>query len=439
MRNVGFLNVSYGEDYAAALRICREYRIGRIYESLYLCRRWPCNTDAALSIEQANQNDAFKDRIRTTEILARQEIAKSIAEIAITMRKTKVGHMIGWKKSRQGPSCGQKFHALFNGGECQKSLTALCLELLVEQKKSWLDLREGCGSLKNVRDREISCRGFSVRLQYNPGRIKSSLARVGEEQGKDQRCFLCLDHLPEGQKGILHRGKYLILCNPMPVFSSHFTVSHVYHRPQAIADNMDTYLQLMADFGSGWMVLYNGPKCGASAPDHLHFQAIPSGQMPIEDEILEEKRLTLTTQVDGVLLYRARGLGREVIILEGDDRVAVGNAFKRFLDTLKTVLLTDEEPMMNIAGFHKERKWSLVIFPRQKHRPDTFFMEGNARVVVSPGVIDMGGVMITPVEKDFDRLDAASVESIYREMSLDEKTIERAIKAMTTFSPALSL
>ena len=331
----------------------------------------------------------------------------------------------------KNPLINEKVYTTFNGEESLKSLSALCLDLLSDQKESWLHFRVGCGSLKNVRDREISCRGFSVRLQYNPGRIKSSLARVGDKHGRNQRCFLCLDHLPEGQKGILLRDEYLILCNPMPVFSSHFTVSHVCHRPQAIAEHIDTILQLMADLGSGWTVLYNGPKCGASAPDHLHFQAIPSGQMPIEDEILEENRLVLSTQFDGVLLYRARGLGREVIILEGNDRVAVGNVFKRFLDALRTVLLMDDEPMMNIAGFYKERKWSLVVFPRQKHRPDAFFMEGTARVVVSPGVIDMGGVMITPVKKDFDRLDATSIESIYKEMSLDEKTVERAIKAMT--------
>ena len=198
-----------------------------------------------------------------------------------------------------------------------KSLPELCLELLSEQKKTWPDLREGYESLKDVRERDLPCRGFSVRLQYNPGRIKSSLADVSEKNVNERRCFLCLDHLPEGQKGILYRSEYLILCNPMPVFSSHFTVSHLDHRLQAIAEHIDTFLQLMADFGSGWTVLYNGPKCGASAPDHLHFQAAPSGQMPIEKEIREEKRLTLMKQVDGVLLYRVRDLGREVIILEG--------------------------------------------------------------------------------------------------------------------------
>jgi hypothetical protein len=152
--------------------------------------------------------------------------------------------------------------------------------------------------------------------------------------------------------------------------------------------------------------------------------------MPIEKEIREEKRLTLMKQVDNVLLYRLRDLGREVIILEGNEPMAVGGAFKGFLNALKKVLLIDEEPMMNIAGFYKERKWRLVIFPRRKHRPDVFSREGDARVVVSPGVIDMGGLLITPIEKDFDRLDAASVESIFGEVSLEGKTVERAIDAM---------
>jgi hypothetical protein len=216
----------------------------------------------------------------------------------------------------------------------------------------------------------------------------------------------------------------------MPVFSSHFTVSHLDHRLQVIAEHIDTFLQLMADFGSGWTVLYNGPRCGASAPDHLHFQAAPSGQMPIEKEIREGKRLTLMKQVDNVLLFRLRDLGREVIILEGDEPMAVGGAFKGFLNALKKVLRIDGEPMMNIAGFYKERRWRLVIFPRRKHRPDAFFREEDARVVVSPGVIDMGGLLITPIEKDFDRLDTAAVEGIYGEVSLDGETVKRAIDTM---------
>ena len=335
-----------------------------------------------------------------------------------------------WQKDDLASILTQKTYSTFDGGDRTKSLPELCLELLCEQKKAWLDLRKGCESLRDVREREVSCRGFSVRLQYNPGRIKSSLADVDEKKANERRCFLCLDHLPEGQKGILYRSEYLILCNPMPVFSSHFTISHLDHHRQVITEHIGTLLQLMAEFGAGWTVLYNGPKCGASAPEHLHFQAGPSGQMPVEEEIREEKRLILLTQIDGILLYRVRDLGREVVILEGDDPMAVGGAFKGFLNALKKVLLIDEEPMINIAGFHEGRKWRLVIFPRRKHRPDAFFRQGDARVVVSPGLIDMGGVLVTPVKKDFERLDAAAVEGIYGEVSLDAKTVEKAIGAM---------
>jgi len=325
------------------------------------------------------------------------------------------------------PLLNQKSSATFNEGE---NLPKLCLKLLSDQKKAWQNLREGYELLKEVRERDLSYRGFSVRLQYNPGRIKSSMAVVDEKNQKERQCFLCLDHLPQAQKGIFYRKDYLILCNPMPIFFSHFTISHLDHRLQTIAEHIDTFLQLMADFGSGWIILYNGPKCGASAPNHLHFQAAPSGKMPIEKEIRGEKRLTLMTKVDSVLIYRAKDLGREVILLEGDDRMAVGSVFNGYLDALKKVLILNEEPMINIAGFHEKRKWRLVIFPRRKHRPDIFFKGGDARVVVSPGVIDMGGLIITPMKKDFERLEGAAVKGIYKEVSLERKIVEKTIEVM---------
>ena len=353
-----------------------------------------------------------------------------VREEPFTMGETTVSHLIGYKKLGRSPFLRRKVYAAFDEGSRVRSLPELCLELLAEQKKVWLELREAYESLKDVRERDVRRRGFPIRLQYNPGRIKNSLADVGEGNAKERQCFLCLDNLPEGQKGILYRSEYLILCNPMPVFSSHFTISHLDHRHQSVAESIDTLLQLMTDFGSDWMVLYNGPQCGASAPDHLHFQAGPSGKMPIEKEIQGGKRLTLTTRVDSVLLYRMSDLGREVIVLEGDDPIAVIRAFEDLLNALKKILLVSEEPMINIAGFRKERKWYLTIFPRRKHRPGAFFKEGDARVVVSPGVIDMGGLLITPVERDFYRLDAAAAEGIYREVSLEGKTVERAIEAL---------
>jgi hypothetical protein len=339
-----------------------------------------------------------------------------------------------WANGDPAAILDKKIYATFDGGEGLKDLSGLCLDFLSEQKRAWLDLREGCELLRGVRERILPCRGFSVRLQHNPGRIKSSLAAVGQETSKERQCFLCPGRLPEDQKGILHRGEYLILCNPMPVFSPHFTVSHLDHRPQIITEQIDAFLQLIADLGSGWAVLYNGPRCGASAPDHLHFQVVPLGQMPIEKEILERKRLALLTPVGDSLLYRVKDLGREVVVLEGNDSRSVGDAFRRFLDSLRKTLSMAEEPMINIAGFHKQEKgkWHLLIFPRRKHRPDAFFKKGEDRVVISPGVIDMGGVLITPMGKDFAQLDAASIESIYKEVSLEGKMVEKAIQESRT-------
>ncbi|MEI6154221.1 MAG: DUF4922 domain-containing protein [Deltaproteobacteria bacterium] len=323
-----------------------------------------------------------------------------------------------------------KIYAAFAGDNNLTNLSSLCLELLSEQKKTWPQLREGYKSLKNVKIREIPCGGFSVRVQHNPGRIRSTMADVAEKAINGRPCFLCLNNLPKAQEGILYRDTYLILCNPAPVFPSHLTISRLNHHPQTIAEHIDTLLQLSGDFGYRWTILYNGPKCGASAPDHLHFQAIPSGQMPIEKECLEENSLTMITGVGGAYILRARGLGREIIVIEGDDPAYIASMFKEILAAIKKVHHADEEPMVNIAVFHKEGKWRLLVFPRAKHRPDAFFKEVSDRVVVSPAVIEMGGVIVTPVEKDFERLDAHDVEGIYREVSLNAGIVDSILAAM---------
>jgi hypothetical protein len=239
-----------------------------------------------------------------------------------------------------------------------------------------------------------------------------------------------VEHLPESQKGILYRNEYLILCNPRPIFHSHFTISHVDHRGQTIVRDIQTLMRLLAEFGSGWTVFYNGPKCGASAPDHLHFQAAPSGQMLIEREMHEEKRFADQKRIDEVLFYRLRDMGRAIVVIEGANSASIEGIFKSFMNSLRRVLRLAEEPMMNIAGYCEGEKWRLVIFPRRKHRPDAFFKKEEARVVISPGLIDMGGVLITPLEKDFDRLNAAAVEKIYREVSLESEVLKEAIEGL---------
>jgi hypothetical protein len=322
----------------------------------------------------------------------------------------------------------QKTFAQFNGGESAASLSEHCLVLLAEQRESWQELKDAYDALKTVRTRNLFLNGFSVLLYYNPGRLRSATAAVGKNDVQERPCFLCLDNLPSEQKGIFYRNDYLILCNPRPVLPSHFTIAHVEHRPQAISESFDAFLNLTADLGHGWITLYNGPRCGASAPDHLHFQALPMGHMPIEHEIHGGTRLLLATRVEGVSIYAANDLGREILVLKGDNCESMTQTFLKVLAALKGAVHTDEEPMMNIAGFYDKGSWLVALFPRQKHRPDIFYKEGDERIVVSPGVVEMAGVLVTPMEEDFERLDAETVEAIYQEVSMDGDVFLKAIK-----------
>jgi hypothetical protein len=328
-----------------------------------------------------------------------------------------------------------RIFAAFESRQNSNDLTRLCLDLLSQQKKTWSDLHQGYEALDKVREREIACRGFSVHLQYNPGRINSSLADVDKKTVSVRPCFLCRNNLPEKQRGIVFEKEFLILCNPAPVFPSHLTICHREHRPQSMAENAVTFLQLIADLGDAWILLYNGPKCGASAPDHLHFQAVERGSMPIETQIIEENRLDTIREARGVQLSRARGLGREILVLDGDDRDALAVGLIDVLFTLKAILLSDEEAMVNVVGFHSMGKTRVLVFPRKKHRPEVFFRAGDDRIVVSPGAVEMGGVFVTPVERDFERLDAPTVEGILEEVCLDEKIMDRVIEALLRKNP----
>jgi hypothetical protein len=322
-----------------------------------------------------------------------------------------------------------KTFAIFKRDQNAKLLPELCMELLSEQKKTWPDLGQGYESLKDIMEREIICNGFSVHVQHNPGRIRSTMADVQEKSVSKRSCFLCLNNLPNNQKGVLYRGNFIILCNPMPVFSGHFTLAYLDHQPQHITEHIDAFLYLMSDLGSNWSVLYNGPRCGASAPDHLHFQVIPSENIPIEKEISDENKRIQIAYIDGVQLSRAYGLGRELIILEGNDPAAIASAFKQIVSELKKIFNTDTEPMMNIIGSHYGETLRLLIFPRTKHRPAAFFREGNDRVAVSPAVIEMGGVLVTPVESDFEHLDASAVEGIFMEVSMKGEVVQNVVDA----------
>lgn len=315
-----------------------------------------------------------------------------------------------------------RIYATFDGEKNGSELGPLCLELLAEQRASWPQLHRAYEALEQAKSRDIACDGFSVRLLHNPGRLTSTAASVNSADIDQRPCFLCEHHLPDSQHAILYHNDYLILVNPMPVTFAHFTIPHVSHMPQAITGNIDTLLGLAADFGEEWMILYNGPRCGASAPDHLHFQVIPAGRTPIEYEIRQRERLTpCGPNQNGASCCRVGNVGREVIMFTGKQADLVVEAVSRYIETLTKIAPSyeGEEPMINIAARLDDQTFTVLAFPRQKHRPDVFFREGNDRIMVSPAVVEMAGIVVTPFEKDFERLDATTIEDIYREVSLN--------------------
>ena len=293
--------------------------------------------------------------------------------------------------------------------------------LLEHQKKDWKQLTNGYNSLESVQTKIFEFDGFQFKVQYNPGRIISSSAKVDDKSIKERKCFLCFENLPAEQKGILYNHEYLILCNPFPIFPDHFTLPHVNHFPQRIKDVFFRLLSFSKDMANNYTVFYNGPKCGASAPDHLHFQAGNKFFMPIEAElnllrgkfgetIFEYSGFSATAVDDGM---------RRFILLESESVDILIDSFNRFYEVYSSLLGNSDEPMMNLLSSYDEKSgWRVIIFLRNKHRPSHYFAEGNQNILISPAAVDISGVCITPLEKDFAKITKDNLIDIFQEITI---------------------
>ena len=322
----------------------------------------------------------------------------------------------------------EKIYATYTVFDTSANLVKICAHLFRQQKRTWSMLADGCASLENVRTRAVECSGYTVSLQFNPRRIVSTNASVDEASIRARKCFLCADNLPADQKGILYKDQMIILCNPAPLFTGHLTIAHVEHRPQRIRPALEMFLGLSKELAPDYTLFYNGPKCGASAPDHLHFHAAPAGAIPIGKESEVPARRFAVTNVSGTTILLLEGLGREVVVLEGNDPSMLVELTHRLLDALEPPDSSDGEPMVNIICGHARGSWRILVFPRRKHRPSVFFNEGEGKVLISPAAVDMGGLIITPLEKDFLSITPEVIEQIYAEVSLGRETVVDALR-----------
>jgi Domain of unknown function (DUF4922) len=293
------------------------------------------------------------------------------------------------------------------------------------QMNSWEFLKKNYEALRNVQTKSFWFNGFKLKIQFNPGRIKSTSAEVDENSVKNRECFLCIKNLPEEQKGIKIRDDFILLCNPYPIFPQHFTISSFNHNPQRIIESFGELLELTRLLSPGYTVVYNGPACGASAPDHLHFQAGTKNFLPIENDIqllkndfgliIREDEFITTSFIDDGL--------RRLISIESTEQKMIEKSFDKILKAYEKLSEAEPEPMMNILCYYdNEFGWNVIIFLRSKHRPECFYKNDSDRILISPAAIDLGGVVVTPREVDYIRTEKDLLQKIFSEVSLDKKT-----------------
>lgn len=385
VRQIQFPNTSYGEDYALGLAFSRRYHIGRIYDELYLCRRWGGNSDAALSVEKVNANNLYKDRLRTMELKARQ-------------------HMLQGKADIMEDSSISRF---FN-----------------RQLEVWTDARHRFRDLKHVETRQFS---DQLKLQWNPARIVSTGAKIDKKTLGERPCFLCDKNRPKEQMSKQIDEKFHLLVNPFPILPVHFTIPARKHQPQLIYKNygeMHRFISLHSDL----MVFYNGPKCGASAPDHLHFQAGTNGILPLQTnwQRLSRNLTDIISLNDEERISVVRDFIVPAFVIISKSAESDEALFRRLYKAMPQ--RGDEtEPMMNIISWRKGEEFISVVIPREKHRPEAYFAEGDAQFVVSPGALDMSGLIITPREADFRKLTEEKALSLLQECGVSEEKMNAII------------
>lgn len=385
VRQIQFPNTSYGEDYALGLAFSRRYRIGRIYDELYLCRRWGGNSDAALSVEKVNANNLYKDRLRTMELKARQHLLQGKADI---MEDSSISRF-------------------FN-----------------RQLEVWTDARHRFRDLKHVETRQFS---DQLKLQWNPARIVSTGAKIDKKTLGERPCFLCDKNRPKEQMSKQIDEKFHLLVNPFPILPVHFTIPARKHQPQLIYKNygeMHRFISLHSDL----MVFYNGPKCGASAPDHLHFQAGTNGILPLQTnwQRLSRNLTDIISLNDEEKISVVRDFIVPAFVIISKSAESDEALFRRLYKAMPQ--RGDEtEPMMDIISWRKGEEFISVVIPREKHRPEAYFAEGDAQFVVSPGALDMSGLIITPREEDFRKLTEEKALSLLQECGVSEEKMNAII------------
>ena len=297
-------------------------------------------------------------------------------------------------------------------------------QFFCEELKRWQTAADNYKRLQEIITASVDCGEFQIRLQFNPARIISSSAKVDAKSLAERKCFLCAQNRPSVQRGIEWGNGYIVLINPFPIFPRHLTIPDMGHVDQLIKGRIADMMSLAKELDE-YTVFYNGPKCGASAPDHMHFQAGNSDFLTIGEALDGAELKTIATDGDAVLAV-CDTLPLNVFVIDSNDPQAGERLFDRLYDAIP-VPEGEKEPMMNLLCYATPAGVRLVVIPRKQHRPSFYGTEGDDKMLLSPASVDMGGVFITPLEKDFIKLDAELVKVIFNELCLAKEDVEEIV------------
>ncbi len=291
-------------------------------------------------------------------------------------------------------------------------------ELFKRQARAWPQLANGLDGLARAKTLPVRNDWFDIYIRHIPHRMASTTASVDRDSVAKRPCFLCTGNLPSEEEGLPFDEDFTIYCNPFPIVDRHLTIAHREHGSQRIANQLGSMLDIAAAL-AGYFVIYNGPECGASAPDHMHFQAGSRALFPIEKDTAGLTGLTVPN-------YQ-----RNVFLLRGRDRSALIDRVDRAIDLLAETTGKRPEPMVNIAVFHEHGEWFTYLFPRGKHRPNVFH---TGELTVSPASIDLCGIFVVPLAHDFERITADAIAAIFREVTLPDDQFQEVARKLESES-----
>src|SRR5665648_220078 len=302
-------------------------------------------------------------------------------------------------------------------------------ELIREQIIEWDLAAKNYESLKKVNVKTFDYVDYHIDIQFNPERIISSAAKVDAKSIEARPCFLCEKNLPSQQRGLYFKNEYIVLVNPFPIFPEHLTIPNISHTNQRISGNFGSMLDLASGLDD-FVLFYNGPKCGASAPDHLRFQAGIKGFLPIEVDFPNNKCCKEVRRIGNVTISNWPDYQREIITLKSKDKDNLIECFNQIYSKLQILQPDEVEQMLNILALFEQGDWVIHIFPRTLHRPSQYFETEEKQLILSPASVDMGGVLITPREEDFIKITKEDVKDIFQQICLDHKSVLELINQL---------